>query len=97
MATSQIRDVPEESYAVLRRQARQAGQSMQAYLREQIVQLAARPSKGEAVATIEAVLGRVGGPGPDDRSLFHDLVVPDQLLRGAGGARRCVRRVADWS
>lgn len=61
MATIQIREVPEETYEVLRRRARRAGQSMQAYMRDQVVALAARPSKAEALETIEAMLAQSGG------------------------------------
>ena len=73
MATIQIREVPEESYQVLRRRARQAGQSMQAYLRDEIVAIAARPTKREAIEMVEAVLGRTGGPDPTSRSVLDDL------------------------
>lgn len=73
MATIQVRDVPEESYEVLRRRARQAGQSMQAYMRDEIVAIAARPTKSEAVETIEAILGRIGGSDPTAMSVLDDL------------------------
>lgn len=73
MATIQIREVPEESYEVLRRRARQAGQSMQAYLRGEIVAIAARPTKSEAIEMIEAVLARTGGPTPAAGSVLDDL------------------------
>ncbi len=73
MATIQIREVPEESYEVLRRRARQAGQSMQAYMRDEIVAIAGRPTKREAIAVIEAILGRNGGSDPTARSVLEDL------------------------
>jgi plasmid stability protein len=73
MATIQIREVPEESYELLRRRARRAGQSMQAYMRDEIVKLAARPTKSEAVASIEAILGEVGGASPTAKALLGDL------------------------
>ena len=57
MATIQVREVPEELYEVLRRRARRAGQSLQAYMLEQMIALARRPTKDEAVARIEAVMG----------------------------------------
>jgi hypothetical protein len=37
--------IPEDAYEVLRRRARGHGQSMQAYMREQVLALAGRPSK----------------------------------------------------
>jgi plasmid stability protein len=73
MATIQIREIPEASYEVLRRRARQAGQSMQAYMRDEIVAIAARPTKSEAVAMIETVLGRSSGPDPTPGSILSDL------------------------
>jgi plasmid stability protein len=73
MATIQIREVPEDCYEVLRQRARKAGQSMQAYMRDEVVALATRPTKAETVELIEDVLGRVGGPGPDVRSILEDL------------------------
>lgn len=73
MATIQIREVPEASYEVLRRRARRAGQSMQAYMRDEIVALAARPTKTEAVELIEAVLGSADGPVLSPASVLDDL------------------------
>lgn len=73
VATIQIREIPEEAYEVLRRRARQAGQSMQAYMREEIVAIASRPTKNEAIETIEATLGRIGGSDPTARSVLDDL------------------------
>jgi antitoxin FitA len=73
MATIQIREVPEEAYEVLRRRARQAGQSMQAYMRGEIVAIAARPTKSEAVEMIEVILGRTGGSDPTAGSVLRDL------------------------
>lgn len=73
MATIQIREVPEDAYEVLRRRARRAGQSMQAYLRDEIVAVAARPTKSEAVEMIETVLARVEGRDPTARSVIDDL------------------------
>ena len=57
MATIQVRDVPEEVYEILRGRARRAGQSLQAYMLEQVIAVARRPTKDEAVARIEAVMG----------------------------------------
>jgi plasmid stability protein len=58
MATIQIREIPEDSYEVLRRRARGRGQSIQAYMREQVLAMAGRPSKEEALDSIEATLLR---------------------------------------
>ncbi|PWJ47585.1 hypothetical protein SAMN06264364_13616 [Quadrisphaera granulorum] len=58
MATIQIRDVPEEAYEVLRSRARTSGRSIQAYMLEEVVRLASRPSKAEHLAAIEARIAR---------------------------------------
>jgi hypothetical protein len=73
MATIQVREVPEELYEVLRRRARRAGQSMQSYMREQLVALAGRPTKAEAIEEIEAVLERVHASEPVAASIVADL------------------------
>lgn len=56
MATIQIREIPEEAYEVIRRRARAAGMSIQAYMRQVVIDFASRPSKAEAIARIEALL-----------------------------------------
>jgi plasmid stability protein len=73
MATIQVREIPEEQYEVLRRRARRAGQSLQAYMRDQVMALAQRPTKQEAVEEIEAVLGRIHGQQPTVASIIDDL------------------------
>jgi antitoxin FitA len=73
MATIQVREVPEELYEVLRRRARRAGQSMQSYMREQLLALAGRPTKEEAIEEIEAVLKRVRASEPAATSIVADL------------------------
>jgi plasmid stability protein len=73
MATIQVREVPEDLYEVLRRRARRAGQSMQAYMHDQLVALARRPTKEEAIEEIEAVLSRVSGKDPTAASIAGDL------------------------
>ncbi len=54
MATVQVRDLPEETHAVLRRRAAERGMSLQEYLLATLNDLAARP-------TVEEVLARAGG------------------------------------
>lgn len=74
MATIQVREVPEEAYEVLRRRARRAGQSMQAYMRDQVIAFASRQTKEEAVAAIEATLQRAGiTEAPDIESIVDDI------------------------
>lgn len=73
MATVQVRELPEETYEILRRRAHRAGQSIQAYMRDQLVALAARPTKAEAVDAIEATLGRLDRPAPSVTSIAEDI------------------------
>lgn len=54
MPSVQIKDVPAETHAVLRRRAAEAHQSLQEYLRERLIAEAARP-------TLDEVLRRAGG------------------------------------
>lgn len=54
MRTIQVRQVPDETHAVLVRRAAEAGQSLQEYLLATLNDLAARP-------TVEEVLARAGG------------------------------------
>jgi plasmid stability protein len=73
MATIQVRDLPEESYEVLRRRARRAGQSLQAYMRDQLIALAERPTKHEALEMIERTLAQRSGPDPSVESILDDI------------------------
>jgi plasmid stability protein len=54
MPNIQIKDVPDETPAVLRQRANAAHQSLQEYLRSKLIQEAAQP-------TLEEVLDRAGG------------------------------------
>lgn len=53
MTSVQIKDVPEETHAVLRQRAARAHQSLQEYLRSRLIEEAATP-------TVEEVLERAG-------------------------------------
>lgn len=53
MPSVQIKDVPEETHAVLRQRAARAHQSLQEYLLTRLVEEASRP-------TVEEVLARAG-------------------------------------
>ena len=59
----QIRDVPDETVAVLRSRATAAGMSMSEYLRSELIRLASRPTREELFARIE---GRRGGLPPGE-------------------------------
>lgn len=54
MPSVQIKDVPEQTHAVLRQRAAAAHQSLQEYLRARLIQEASEP-------TLEEVLERAGG------------------------------------
>lgn len=54
MPNIQIKDVPEETHAVLRQRASAAHQSLQEYLRSKLIAEASRP-------TVDEVLERAGG------------------------------------
>jgi plasmid stability protein len=54
MPSVQIKDVPEDTHAVLRQRAAAAHQSLQEYLRSRLIEEAAQP-------TLEEVLDRAGG------------------------------------
>ncbi len=54
MPSIQIKDVPEETHAVLRQRAAAAGQSLQEYLRARLIDEA-------NCATFEEILARAGG------------------------------------
>jgi antitoxin FitA len=53
MTSVQIKDVPEETHAVLRQRAARAHQSLQEYLRSRLIEEASMP-------TVEEVLERAG-------------------------------------
>ncbi len=64
MATIQVRDIPDETYEWLREQARAAGQSLQAYMREQVVDLArTRARRAAVLAELDAMLADEPGTG----------------------------------
>jgi plasmid stability protein len=73
MATIQVRELPENAYEELRRRARRSGQSMQAYLRDELIALAARPTKDEAIEVIEALAGRPDIAWPSQAAILDDL------------------------
>lgn len=52
MPSVQIKDVPEETHAVLRRRAAEAHQSLQEYLRSRLIDEASRPTTEEVLARI---------------------------------------------
>jgi plasmid stability protein len=58
MPSVQIKDVPDETHRVLRERAALAHQSLQEYLRSQLIEQASRPTVDEVLARAAA---RTGG------------------------------------
>ncbi|MCI4674598.1 FitA-like ribbon-helix-helix domain-containing protein [Candidatus Mycolicibacterium alkanivorans] len=58
MPSVQIKDVPEETHAVLRQRAARAHQSLQEYLRSRLIEEAAAPTVDEV---LERAANRTGG------------------------------------
>jgi plasmid stability protein len=58
MPSVQIKDVPEQTHAVLRRRAAAAHQSLQEYLRTKLIDEASRPTLDEV---LDRASGRAGG------------------------------------
>lgn len=73
MPTIQVRDLPEAVYETLRRRARRDGQSIQAYMRERVVELAETPSSVETLELIERTLARWGGSDASGRQIADDV------------------------
>jgi antitoxin FitA len=73
MATIQIRDIPDDVHEQLQRQARDAGQSLQAYMREYIVSGSrTRMRWAEAVDEWEAYLA-ANPPAVTREQILNDL------------------------
>lgn len=56
MPTIQVRDVPQDAYDAIVERAKANGQSLQQYMRATIIESAAKRSKLEVVASVEANL-----------------------------------------
>lgn len=63
MATIQIRDVPEPVHRVYKARAAAAGQSLQEYLRTELIEGAKLRAPGEIAAEVEAELAAEGSTG----------------------------------
>lgn len=59
----QIRNVPDDVAETFRRRAQVAGQSLQAYMREHLIQAARRRDKAEIMAILEQTLANSPTPG----------------------------------
>lgn len=77
MPAVQIKEVPDDVHAVLRRRARSAGQSLQEYLRGRLIAEARRPTLDEIFDEVDA------DPTPSSAPLS----VTADLVREARGRR----------
>ena len=72
MATIQIRDISEDAYEVIRRRARAAGQSIQAYMKKAIERMARQPDDDEIFADLERFV-EAQGVRLDIEALLDDI------------------------
>lgn len=72
MALIQIRDVPEDVYEAIRRRARRAGQSIQAYMLARTVEIGRRPTPDEVLADLETDLASRPPLAVDTDALLAD-------------------------
>lgn len=73
MAIIQIRDVPEDAYETIRRRARKAGQSIQAYMLARTVEMAEEPTIDEVIDEIERDLATRPPLRIDSDQLLEDI------------------------
>lgn len=74
MATIQIRDIPDEVHEELQRRAREAGQSLQAYMRDHVVEWTnAQARKANALRRLDELLARDGALGLTTEQILEDL------------------------
>ncbi len=74
MATIQVRDIPDDTYETLRSLAKGAGQSLQSYMRQQVIELARHSAtKAEMFAEMRALMAVDGGSGVTVEGILADL------------------------
>lgn len=74
MATIQIRDVPDEAHQQLTRLAQEAGQSLQAYMRRRVMEMADEPTaRIDAIHRLEGFLVEYGGVGATAEEIVADV------------------------
>ncbi len=86
MAVLTIRDVPDDVKEALARDARESGQSLQAFLLGVLQRQAAFSRNRQLLSEIECDLGEGGGAGDDapDAASLLEQARPDELDGGAG-------------
>ncbi|MEQ3550693.1 antitoxin [Pseudonocardia nematodicida] len=73
MATIQIREIPEDVYEVIRARARAAGRSIQSYMRDVVIEAAARPTADEIFAAVDEVSSRTSATAVTRERILADL------------------------
>jgi plasmid stability protein len=73
VATIQVRDLPEDTYEVIRKRARVAGRSIQSYMRDWMIDFASHPTTEEAFAAMGAARAASDAPGATPESVLTDL------------------------
>lgn len=74
MATIQVRDIPDDVHESLQRRARQAGQSLQAYMRQWVVDRTRSEDRRAAVlGELEEIMRGDGGTGVTTQQILDDL------------------------
>jgi hypothetical protein len=74
VATIQIRDIPDAVHEELQRRAHEAGQSLQAYMRDHVVEWTqTQTRKAEALRRLDELLVRDGGLGLTTEQILEDL------------------------
>ena len=71
MATIQIRDIPEEDYEKIRTRARAEGKSIQTYMRDEVIRIASRRTKEEAIQAVRNALAADTGSGVTVESIIE--------------------------
>lgn len=73
MATIQIRDLPDDVADTFRRRALASGQSLQAYMHEQLIKLARQRDKAELMAIVERTLQSNPTPGGSRETILESI------------------------
>jgi antitoxin FitA len=74
MATIQIRDIPDDVYEGIRQRARAAGQSLQAYMRAEVIANERRRERTAAIfAELDELLARDRGTGVTTEQIVADI------------------------
>lgn len=77
MRTIQVREIPDDAYDTIRARAQAEGKSLQSYMRDQVIAMARRPSKREAVEAIEEALAHYG-PASTNAAVISDDLLADR-------------------